>query len=188
MASPLQNAIDFFRDFGFFDIVLPFLFVFTIIFAILEKTRILGTEKDDGKTPKKNLDSMVAFVVAMLVVATNRVVSIINESLPNVVLLVVGFVSFLILIGTFWSGEKNFGDTHKGWYKAFTIISFIFLIFVFLSAIKNDSGESWLSFGWNYIQNNWGGSVISSFIFLIVLIFAIAYITSGSRKKQGAES
>ena len=188
MPSPLQNAINFFKDFGFFDIVLPFLFVFTIIFAILEKTKILGTEKDDGKTPKKNLDSMVAFVIAMIVVATNKVVSIINESLPNVVLLIVGFVSFLILVGTFWNGQEDFMKSHKGWYKTFTIISFIFLIMVFLSAIKNDGGESWLSFGWNYMNDNWSGSVVSSFIFLIVLIFAIAYITAGNKKTQGASS
>lgn len=186
MASPLQNAVNFFRDFGLFDIVLPFLFVFTIVFAILEKTKILGEEKD--KTTKKNLNSMVAFVVGMLVVATNKVVTIINESLPNVVLLIVGFISFLLLIGTFWSGEKDFMSTHKGWYKAFTIISFIFLIFVFLGAIKTDSGESWLEYGWNYTNANWSGSVVSSFIFLAVLIFAIVYITSGNKKPDGAKS
>lgn len=188
MASPLQNAINFFKEFGFFDIVLPFLFVFTIIFAILEKTKILGTEKDDGKTTKKNLNSMVAFVVAMIVVATNKVVSIINESLPNVVLLIVGFVSFLLLVGTFWEGKKDFSDAHKNWYRAFTIISFVFLIFVFLSAIRLDSGESWLSFAWNYVISNWEGSVVSSFIFLIVVIFAIAFIVSGSNKKSEARS
>ena len=44
MASTLQNAIEFFKAFGLFDIVLPFLLVFTIIYAILEKTRILGHE------------------------------------------------------------------------------------------------------------------------------------------------
>ena len=90
MASPLQNSIEFFREFGLFDVVLPFLLVFTIIFAILEKTRILGTVKIKGdEVPNKNLNSMVSFVVALLTVATANVVRTINESLPNVVLLTV---------------------------------------------------------------------------------------------------
>ena len=37
MASVLGNTIEFFTRFGMFDVVLPFLLVFTIVFAILEK-------------------------------------------------------------------------------------------------------------------------------------------------------
>jgi len=51
MTSPLVNAIEFLKEFCFFDVVLPFLLVFSITFAVLEKTRILGVESD-GKTPK----------------------------------------------------------------------------------------------------------------------------------------
>ena len=40
MVTPLGRAVEFFRDFGLFDIVLPFLLVFAIVFAVLEKTRI----------------------------------------------------------------------------------------------------------------------------------------------------
>ena len=93
MASPLQNAIEFFKNFGLFDVVLPFLLVFTIVFAILEKSRILGLEHN---LPKKNLNSMVAFVLALLVVATNRVVTALNLALPNIILMLVIVVSFLL--------------------------------------------------------------------------------------------
>ena len=54
MATPLSNAIDFLKRLGFFDVILSFLFIFTIVFAILEKTKILGIEKD-GR-PKKNIN------------------------------------------------------------------------------------------------------------------------------------
>src|SRR3990167_8357987 len=102
MVSPLQNAIQFFKEFGLFDVVLPFLLVFAIIFAILEKTMVLGSEgKGDSAKPKKNLNAMVAFVVAMLVVATNKIVTAINEALPNIVLIIVAFVAFLLMIGVF---------------------------------------------------------------------------------------
>ena len=106
MVTPLGKAIEFFRDFGLFDVVLPFLLVFTIVFAILEKTKILGTVKVGGNDlPNKNLNSMVAFVFGLLVVATANVVRAINESLPNIIILVVAAVSYLIMIGVFFKTD-----------------------------------------------------------------------------------
>ena len=79
MVTPLGRAIEFFREFGLFDIVLPFLLIFAIVFAVLEKTRILGVNKvGDEEIPNKNLNAMVAFVLAMIVVAAANIVSVIN--------------------------------------------------------------------------------------------------------------
>jgi len=72
MASVLGNVIQFFEKIGIYDVVLPFLLTFTIIFAILEKTKVLGTfgkEKDS----KKNLNAMVAFVMGFLVIASEKI-------------------------------------------------------------------------------------------------------------------
>ena len=79
----LGEAIDLLQDFGFFDVVLPFLLVFTIVFGILEKTKIFGTEKFKGNDiPKKNLNAMVAFSIAFFVVAAKEIVASLQESLP----------------------------------------------------------------------------------------------------------
>src|SRR3989344_1812012 len=138
MVSPLGKAVEFLRDFGLFDVILPFLLVFTITFAVLEKTKILGTIKIHGTDeymPNKNLNSMVSFVVALLVVATANIVRAINESLPNIVLLLVASLSFLILIGVFVQDEMNFAEKHKNWNRGFIIIMFIGVILIFLNAI-----------------------------------------------------
>ena len=83
-----RGAIEFFQRLGIYDVVLPFLLVFTIVFAILEKTRVLGTEDIEGKKyTKKNLNAIVSFVVAFLVVASTRLVAVINTALANIVLL-----------------------------------------------------------------------------------------------------
>ena len=37
--SSFRSAIDFFGQVGVYDVILPFLLVFTIMFAILEKTK-----------------------------------------------------------------------------------------------------------------------------------------------------
>lgn len=185
MASPLQNSIDFLRDFGLFDIVLPFLLVFALVFAILEKTLVLGSEGGDGKTPKKNLNSMIAFVVALLVVATNKIVTTINEALPNIVLLLVVLISFLILIGVFMkTGEMDFSDKHKGWYATFVGLVFVAVILIFLGSLQLSSGESWLEYAWNYTMDNWGGSIFGSFVFFLVMIVGIIIITKGNKKQE----
>ncbi|MEK6835785.1 MAG: hypothetical protein AABX55_02065 [Nanoarchaeota archaeon] len=191
MVSPLGKAIEFFRDFGLFDVVLPFLLVFTIIFAILEKTRILGTVKvkDLGEVPNRNLNSMVAFVVGMLVVATANVVRTINESLPNIVLLVVVIVSFLLLLGTFMkTGEFEFSKEHPYWYRTFIVFIFIGVILIFLNSIYTPQGDSWLEVVLFFIINEWNTAVFASIIFLIILILAILYIVRSPKAKEKKES
>ena len=112
-ATPLGNAIQFLQDFGFFTVVLPFLLVFTIIFGILEKTKIFGVEKD--KQPKKNLNSMIAFVIAFFVVAASNIVEVIQASLPWVSLVLIIIISFLLLTGVFFGDEEyKLWDKQKG--------------------------------------------------------------------------
>jgi len=46
--SMFRGTLEFFGEIGMYDVVLPFLLVFTIVYAILEKTRIFGVEEVDG--------------------------------------------------------------------------------------------------------------------------------------------
>jgi len=189
MASPLGSAIEFLREFGFFDIILPFLLVFTLVYAILEKTMILGkVTVKDREIANKNLNSMVAFVIGLLVVATANVVRAINESLPNIILLAVVSFSFLVLIGIFMkSGELDFADKHKGWYRAFMIIMFIGVVAIFLNSIyviSEGQEYSLLLIVLNYITTGWDTAVFGSIIMLIVVIVAIVLITKSGNKEN----
>ena len=180
MASTLQNAITFFRDFGLFDVVLPFLLVFAIMYALLEKTRILGFDKDakGNEIPKHALNSTVSFVVAMLVVATNKVVTAINTALPNVVLLLVSFVSFLLLVGMFYKeGAFDFATQHTGWKLGFMITILAFIVLFFADAINYSGNRSWLDFFWDYLIANYSGTVVGAFVMLIIVIIAVVAIT-----------
>ncbi len=187
MASTLENAIQFFRDFGLFDVVLPFLLVFTIIFAILEKTRILGVEGSGEKAVgKKNLNSMVAFVIALLVVATNKIVNALNQALPNVVLLMVVSISFLLLIGVFRKTEEfDFSDKHQGYYKLFVLFFLIAVIWIFMDALPRDDGLSWGDYFFNYAVNNASGSVVASFVFLLIIVGTVFYVVQSPKPTEG---
>ncbi len=102
MATPFRQVIEFFDTIGLFDVVLPFLLVFTIVFAILEKTKVLGMEEIEGKKyTKKNLNAIAAFVMAFLVVASSQLVEIITKVSANAVVVLFLSVLFLLLVGSF---------------------------------------------------------------------------------------
>src|SRR3990172_4644643 len=64
--TSIRGILDTLNAIGLYDVVLPFLIVFTLMFALLQKTRILGTV--DGE-PNKRLNFMLAFLLALLCVA-----------------------------------------------------------------------------------------------------------------------
>ena len=134
--SAFRGMIGFLNKIGVYDVILPFLLVFTIIFAILEKTKIFGTEKIDGQEmTKKNIDAMVAFVMAFLVIASTKLVGIINEVMANVVLLVILGVCFLLLVGVFFAGDKEFSlKDFPTWQNIFMVLMFIGIVAIFLNA------------------------------------------------------
>lgn len=193
MASSLQNAIQFFRELGLFDVVLPFILVFSLVYAVLEKTMILGREKiGEREYPNKNLNAAISFVIAMLVIASSQIVGVINEALPNLVLLMVVSLMFLLLLGIFLgTGEFNFADKHKRVNAWIMILMFLGVVLVFLGAIRDSAGRPWLDYLWMFIIEQWSGTIFSSILIFIVVIAAIVWVTSSPRhevkKKEAGE-
>ena len=113
----LENFVRTLDNFGLTDVMLPFLLIFVIIYAILMKTKILGETK-------KNLNIIVAIVVGLLVViphitgrfpANADPVIIMNNALPQVSLVLVAIVFLLIMIGVFGQDYVFLGVSMPGW-------------------------------------------------------------------------
>lgn len=175
MASTLQGTIEFLKDFGLFDVILPFILVFAIVFAILEKTSILGKKK-------QNLNSLVAIVFALLVITANKVVTAITNALPNILLLIIILVSFLLMIGILFKEEElDFHSKAKGWYKFFIVLMFIGLVLIFLGAYILDSGVSVLSYILGYLYGNMGSDVVGGIILIAIIVAVIYFVIKGSK-------
>jgi len=175
--SVFRGVITFLGKIGVYDVILPFLLVFTIVFAILEKTKVLGVEKIEGKkVPKKNLNSMVAFVMAFLVIASTKLVSVINEAMANIVLLLVLIISFLLLIGTFFGSKEVTLENFPGWTKFFMVVLFIGIVLIFLNALDWLQYVAALFIYWN---TQWASAII---LLIVVLAFMI-YITKDPKSK-----
>lgn len=182
----LGNVLDFFARIGIYDVVLPFILVFTIVYAIMERTRVFGTEKIDGKEyTKRNLNAMTAFVIGFLVIASSRLVETITSVSSNVVVLLMLGVFFLMLIGSFYAqgeiGEKGV----SGWIKTvFIIIMLIGIIAIFMNALKTDSGETWLDYSLGYLAANWSSTAVASIILIGLVVLFIWGLTRESGKKE----
>jgi len=189
MSSPLVRALDFLKDFGFFEVILPFLLVFTLVFAILEKTKLFGEENIKGeKYPRKNVDAMIAFVIAFFVIAASNVVSIIKEAMPKISLVLVILISFMLLAGSFM-GDKQFNFEENKIFKWFLIlVIFIGILLIFLSSIRSEgSNESWLDLFWNFVTSGFeSGPIIGTIILIIFLVLIIGYVV-GFKSEGGTK-
>ncbi|MCK5281927.1 MAG: hypothetical protein KAK00_00825 [Nanoarchaeota archaeon] len=184
-ASTFRGVIDFFDIIGLYDVVLPFILVFTIVFAILEKTKVLGTEEISGKAyTRKNLNAMVAFVMSFLVIASSKLVEIITTVSSQIVILLMLSVLFLLLVGSFYKDAEG-GYLKGGWQTFFMFVMFIGIALIFLGAIKNDEGDSWLEITWDYLSNEGqGGDAIGSIILLVVLVLFMVYIVQSPKPTE----
>lgn len=180
--SAFRGVIEFLDKIGIYDVVLPFLLVFTIVFAILEKTRIFGVEKvGKEEYTKKNLNAMVSFVISFLVVASSKLVAVINQALANVVLLLLVSVAFLLLIGSFFSYKEETFLEKGPWRTSFMILMTIGVALIFMNAF------GWLEPFWNYIIRYWDSAMVGSIILLIIILVFMWYVTSGGKKPEKKE-
>ncbi len=172
--TPFRQVLVFFDKIGLFDVVLPFLLVFTIVFAILEKTKVLGTEEIEGhKYTKKNLNAIASFVMAFLVIASSKLVETIVKVSSNAVVVLFLSVLFLLLVGSFYKeGEPVYLE--GGWKIVFMIIVFLSIVGIFLDAIKTADGRTWLERLGDFAGSG-GDEVAGSIILLAIIVLFVVY-------------
>lgn len=187
MVSTFREVLLFFDKIGIYDVVLPFLLTFTIVFAIFDKTKVLGSEKiGDKDYPKKNLNAMVAFCISFLVIASAELVEIIAEVSANMVILLLLSVFFLLLVGSFYKeGEGVY--LKDGWNKLFMGIMFIGIVAIFLHAIKKDN-QPFLEWLINYMFHELNSTIAGSILLLIIMIFFVYFIVVGFPKGEEKKS
>lgn len=184
--SAFRDSLNFLDRLGVFDVVLPFLLIFTIVFAILEKTRIFGTEKVGSETyTKKNLNSLAAFAIAFFAVASSRVVQAITQISANVVVLLFASVFFLMLVGSFHQQADEKGFYLNGWIKTlFMLIMFLGLAGIFLNAIETN-GRTWLQLVFDFASQFSTNVSVATIVLIALVVGAMLLII---RPEKGPSS
>jgi len=108
----LQDIIYTLDRIGFTDVFLPFILIFTIVFATLQKIELFGK----GKSKRFNAVISLALSIGVIIPhSLNQyppgldVIDILNRALPNVSLLIIAVVFLLVLVGLF-GGEAKWGS------------------------------------------------------------------------------
>ena len=156
----------------FTEMLLPFLLVFVVVFAILQKSKILG----EGKA---QIDAMVSLAIGLILIGVPGPRDIVVGIMPWLAVGVAAILAFLILYG-FVAGDLS-GTNVKPWMKVvFGILAGIFIVGVLL----------YVTGAWNYFMGLFSGTGDSSVwmgIVMIVLVVGAMLIAIFSGKK-GATS
>lgn len=148
--------------------VLAFLLVFTIVFAILQKSEILGKGK-------KQIDALVALAVGLIVISFGYAQDFITRLIPFLGVSLVVILVFMILLGAFFKeGEFGLG---KGVQIALGILIVIALVIAILFIT-----DSWGSISDFFSRSS---SFVTNLIFIIVIVAAVAVALGFSGKKEG---
>lgn len=179
MVSNAYNLEEFIRildSWGLTDVMLPFLLIFVVIFALMAKTKILGDDK-------KKYNLVVALVIALLVVIPHvlnyyppngDIVEIMNQSLPQVSLIAVAVIMLLILIGLFGGEAKWMGSSLSGW---IAIVAFIIVLIIFGGA------AGWWE-NWSWFYNFFGAESIAVIVMILIFAIIVWWITRGEGKEK----
>ncbi|MCK5624551.1 hypothetical protein KAI04_01795 [Candidatus Pacearchaeota archaeon] len=148
--------------------VYPFLLIFFIVFAVLEKTKVLGDDQ-------KQLNALVAFVIGLIFVgAVFPKLVVANMILFLTVALIVVFV-VLLLWGFVSSGDKGL-ELSKGLKTFLFIVLGIAVVIAVFWATGVGGGFFDLLF-----SSNWSNAFWTNFLFIVVIAAALALVLRSSK-------
>jgi len=155
----------------FTEMLLPFLLVFVIMFAILQKSKILGEAK-------AQIDAMVALVIGLLLIGVKQPREIIVQLMPWMAVGVAVILVFLILYG-FVAGDLT---KAPDWMRiTFGILAGLFTIGVVLYV----TGLGKIMGGW--LSDEGMSSFWSSAIMIALIIGAMAVAIFSGKKDKGKD-
>ena len=155
----------------FTEMLLPFLLVFVVVFAILQKSKILG----DGKA---QIDSLVALVIGLITITFAYQTGIIVRLMGWLALGVTVILIFLILYG-FVAGDLS---KAADWMKiTFGILAGLFTIGVVV----------YVTGFWSVVSKWFGDAgkdgLITNIILLLLVVGAVVTVTVTSKKSGSSD-
>jgi len=186
-----ENAILYLDTLGLTQVILPFVLIFTVLFALLMKIGIFTEPNPDDATktvPSRKYNSIIALAIALLTVIPHVTgtypydadpIRVINDFLPGAVVLTVVIVVFLMLTGLLGGSIEAKGSPLVG---IAGLLSVIGLIVVLWRALYPNTTPSWLY----WLDNpNLQATIVIVLIMGIVVWFIAGDPTKKTEWKKG---
>src|SRR3989344_8994100 len=116
-----------------FSFIFPFIFVWAIVFAILQKTKATGAAL--------GIDAVIATVVAFMSILSPEIILMINFMIPWFAIAIIFFILLLLLFRIFGAEEKHILSALTSDKSVLWVILGIGLVIVF-AAFGNVFGQS----------------------------------------------
>jgi hypothetical protein len=151
------------------NFVYPFLLIFFLVFAILEKTKLFGDAK-------QQLNALLSFVVGLIFIAAVRP-KIMVENLILFMTIAIVIVFIVLLLWGFISGGDN-GFKIENWMKWFLWVLAgvaVFIAVLWVTGIEGTIIDA--IFG-----QDWSGAFWTNLIFIIIIALALAIVLVKNKK------
>jgi hypothetical protein len=148
--------------------ILPFLLVFFILFAILEKTKLLGE--------KKQIHALIAFVIGLIFVGAIYPVLVVSNLILFLTVTIVAVFVVLLIWGFIFGESKNIMEIKPIKWGLIALTGVAFVLAIIWATGLWDKAQTFLSAGI-------GGTVFTNVVFVIVIAIALALVMKGFDKK-----
>jgi hypothetical protein len=177
------------QEIGMLDLILPFMLIFVVVFAIMQRSKILGEES-------RKFNVIVALVMGLLVVlphaiygqpggtaelslsvggkALPDVVNIINNALPSISVWLIAILMVMLLLGMF--GVEALDIRGKGIFPWILIAVVLIVLYVFAISANWLQSPGWL---------DWLNDRTNQAVLMILLVFGLVvwYVTSSEEEE-----
>ena len=157
----------FLQHWVFTQFALPFLLVFFIVFAILQKTKVLGDDK-------KQLDALVAFIIALIFVG-----AIFPKLVVANLILFLTVAIIVVLVGLLIWGFVSGGEAKIEGAKIKVVAGIIVFIAV-IAAVLWATGVGFEFLEFIFIQD-WSKAFWTNVLFVVVIAAALALVLKNTK-------
>lgn len=158
-----ENIIFRLENLGFFDLILPMILMFAIIFGVLSYAKIFGDNK--------GIHALIAMVLALLAVRFPLYTDFLNVVSEKLAIGIVILLGFVILIGLFTTKESN---AAWGW-----ILITVAVIIIFVISFQT---ANYFGYPDNYSEDDLVGGLLA--IAVVIGLIVVVIVSSGGDKDK----
>jgi len=153
------------EDLGVVNVVIPFVIIFVVLFAVFEKVKMFKDSK---------INAVLSVVISFIAIAAVDVAKNINLFSYYLVLLLFGGIIILIFLGIFGGMPDVLTKERKWWTMIvfFILLSIALLYGLYASGVRPDLGP---------ISYDWLSRLVPIAVCILVFIAVVWFVTSGGK-------
>ncbi|HIP66845.1 MAG TPA: hypothetical protein EYH09_01855 [Candidatus Nanopusillus sp.] len=153
--------------YGFYNIILPFILIYSIVFLLLEAANLFKIDNDDSVGRK--LHAGFAFGFTLMALAHQELMEWMVYLIPHATVWILGLFLFAIAIAFFIKPEE-IGDTARG---IIALVTIIVIVLLAVYGIRGSTSASYLE-GFGFAQ--FVGKIITPDIIAILVLVVVFWL------------